>query len=174
MIFCAADALTLFATVLNPALLAMEETPVMCAIKLATAMVGITTAYLLLPAWSIVGASVGRACAIVLTAILQLLALKWKIRLKPDYRLIVKTLLAGTLVAVVVAGVQLLKYSEFMLPIYVIVGAVVYLMMLRLLRAVDADDFELLRRFLGKRLSFLAGLLEWTLLPSSPRERRLK
>ena len=174
MIFCAADALTLFATVLNPVLLAMEETPIICAIKVATTMVGVATAYLLLPTWSIVGASIGRACAIVLTAILQLLALKWKIRLKPDYSLIIRALLAGTLVAVVVGAVQLLIYSEFMLPIYVIVGAVVYLMALRLLRAVDASDFELLRRFLGKRLSFIAGLLERILLPSSPGEQRLK
>jgi len=60
-IFCAADAVTLFATVLGPALLALEETPIISAIRAITAAVGLTTAYLLLPVWGIVGASVARA-----------------------------------------------------------------------------------------------------------------
>ena len=171
MIFCAADAFTLFATVLYPALMAIEETAVVGEIRALTAVVGMVTAYLLLPAWGIAGASVGRACAIVLTAILQFFAVKRKISLRLDFQLIIKTLIAGTTAAAVVVAVQLLKYSEFMLPVYVTVGAAVYLMMLRLLRAVDANDFDLLRKFLGKRLALIANLLESLLLPSNPRER---
>ena len=171
MIFCAADAFTLFATVLYPALMAIEETAVVGEIRALTAVVGMVTAYLLLPAWGIVGASVGRACAIVLTAILQFFVVKRKISLRLDFQLIIKTLIAGTTAAAVVVAVQLLKYSEFMLPVYVTVGAAVYLMMLRLLRAVDANDFDLLRKFLGKRLALIANLLESLLLPSNPRER---
>jgi O-antigen/teichoic acid export membrane protein len=166
MIFCAADALTLFATALNPALMAMGETAVICAIKAVTAMVGLTAAYLLLPTWGIVGASAGRALTVILTAILQGLIITRKVRLKFDVRSIAKTLVAGTTTAAFVTSVELVHYDKFMLPIYVIVGTILYLVLLRFLRSVDANDLELLRRYLGKRLSPIAKILGLILLVS--------
>jgi hypothetical protein len=56
-------------------------------------------------------------------------------------------------------------YSKFLLPVYVLIGAVVYLILLRLLRAVDPADVSLLRGFLGPRLSLVSDMLSWVILP---------
>lgn len=170
MIFCAADALTLFATVLNPAFMTMEETMLICVIKGITAIVGLTAMYLLLPTWGIVGASAGRALTVILTAMLQGVLITRKIRLKFDVRSVVKILAAGISSAGVIVLLELVKYSKFMLPVYVIVGTFGYLILLRFLRAIDADDLELLRRFLGKRLLWFARLLDWILLASDKKD----
>jgi hypothetical protein len=58
-----------------------------------------------------------------------------------------------------------LWYSKFLLALYVLRGAVVYLILLRLLRAVDPADLSLLRGFLGPRLAPVSNMLSWALLP---------
>jgi len=51
--------------------------------------------------------------------------------------------------------------SKYLLPLYISVGGIVYLLMLRLLGAVKKEDLELLRRLLLKRISFVASALEF-------------
>jgi len=51
------------------------------------------------------------------------------------------------------------------LPFYVLIGGVVYLLMLRILKAVNRADMDLLQGFLGRRLGPLANFLGRILLP---------
>jgi len=50
-------------------------------------------------------------------------------------------------------------YSSFLLPAYVVLGLIVYLAALRLLKAVQEHDIELIRKYLGTRLGFASKLL---------------
>ncbi len=170
VIFSAADAVTAFATVLGPALLAMEETNAVAAIAAASAALGLGSAYVLLPEFGIVGASIGRAAAIILLAILQFLILKTMIRLQLDFRMVAKTIVAGATMAAVVVVVQMVGYSKFLLPLYAVIGVMIYLIMFRLLKVVDRDDLRLLRRFLGKRLWPVSDILGFILLDSASRD----
>ena len=63
--------------------------------------------------------------------------------------------------AAVLFAVQLIRYSKFMLPSYVLIGATVYLLMLRVLKVVNAEDLKLVRDFLGERLSVVSRILSW-------------
>jgi O-antigen/teichoic acid export membrane protein len=163
-IFSGAFALTVFATALGPIFLALEETNIAAMITGVTVVLGVALAYMLLPEWGIIGAAAARALAMILGTVLLILILSRKITLELDLRLVAKTLIAGTTMAAVVVAVQLVEYSKFMLPLYALVGTVVYLIMLRLLKTVDASDLNLLRRFLGKRLLLLSSILSWVLL----------
>ncbi len=51
-----------------------------------------------------------------------------------------------------------------MLPLYLLIGSVTYLVMLRLLKVVDRADMELVRAFLGKRLRMVSSCLNWILV----------
>jgi O-antigen/teichoic acid export membrane protein len=163
VIFCAADALTAFATVMTPALQALEDTMAIGVTVGVSVPVGLVIAYVLLPGWGIVGAAVGRASIIFLIAILQFLVIKRKISFRVDFRLVVKTLVAGTVMAAIVAAMQLVYYSKFLLPLYGLVGAVVYFFMLRSLKIVEPADLDLLRDFVGRKFSIVSGLLTWIL-----------
>jgi len=125
----------------------------------------LVVAYLLLPEFGMVGASVARALAIILVAALTVLVVSRKMALQVDIPAVAKNLFAGTVMAVVLVAFQVVVYSKFLLPVYVLIGAIVYLILLRLLRAVEPADLSLLRGFLGPRLSLVSNVLGWVLLP---------
>jgi O-antigen/teichoic acid export membrane protein len=168
-IFCAADAITVFATAVAPSLLALEETVTVGATTSLAVVVGIIIEYALMPHWGIIAASAGRAVIIILIAALQTLILRRKTPLQLDLRTVTRTLIAGGVMAVLVAVVQLIYYSKFLLPLYGLVGLVTYVVMLRLLRVVDRADVDLIRSVLGGRLSIVTRFLGWVLLPAERR-----
>lgn len=67
--------------------------------------------------------------------------------------------------ATVVTLIQLVRYSKLLLPVYLLIGTVTYLLMLRLVRAVEESDLNLLQGILGKRLTPLDNFLTWILIP---------
>lgn len=59
----------------------------------------------------------------------------------------------------VVIVFQMIFYSTFLLPIYVVVGGSVFFLALRLLRAINAEDLGLVEKFLGPRFRiFIEGI----------------
>jgi len=166
VILCTGDAITAFATGLGSVLLALGETMVAGVIGSANVIVSLAVGWVLVQEWGIVGVSVARAVSQIIGPGLVIFMLRrWRI-LDLDFGAIAKTFVAGTTMAIVLLAVQLVEYSKFMLPLYVLIGAVVYLVMLRLLKAVEVDDLNLLQRFLGKRLSRVGYILRWILLHS--------
>ena len=63
-------------------------------------------------------------------------------------------MMAGLLVLV-----QMVFYSNILLPAYIVLGGVIYLTTLRLLKAVQQHDIELIHKYLGTRLSFVSKIL---------------
>jgi len=167
MIFCAIDGLTAFGTAFGPALLALEETKEFTLVFSADVAVSITIAFMIIPHFGIVGAAFARGLAVCAAQVLFLLILRKKITLQMEFPIIVKTLIAGMTMAVVLLAAQYVHYSKYFLPAYVLIGGAVYLATLRLLKAVDLADVDLLRRFLGKRLIPISGILSWILLPTN-------
>ena len=72
-----------------------------------------------------------------------------------DVEALWKSWVASSVMAVAVLGLQFLLYSKYLLPLYVLGGGVVYLIMLRFLRAVRAHDIHLVKAFVGKRFERL-------------------
>lgn len=167
IILCAADALTAFGTAFGPALLAAGETNIILIVNSVCVTASFATAYTLLPVLGIVGAAIARDMAMIVSAVLCFLALRRKISLQIELTFVGKTFLAGTATAAVVTAIQLVEYSRFLLPIYCFIGAIVYLIMLRLLKLANAEDVDLLRRYLGKRLSPISSIISWIILPST-------
>jgi len=173
MVICCALGLVAFGTALGPLYWALEKTTLSAVITGLTILISLGAAYFLLPELGIVGAAISRAIAIILGAVFGVLFLRRKMTLDLDISIITRTIFAAIVMAAAVLGVQFLWYSKFLLPVYLSVGVVIYLAMLRLLNVVEAADLDLLRRFLGGRLSFISKILGLVLLPSAVRNSAL-
>jgi len=156
-------------TALPPVLLALGKTRLTATIMVVSVIISLAAAYVLLPTWGIVAASAARGLAMVISAVLTIYIVGKMIPLNLESRSILRTLFAGIVMAVVVYAVELVRYGKLLLPVYVAVGGVVYLVMLRVLRAVDIEDVELLRGLLGERFAPLCELFSWIV---APRPRR--
>jgi hypothetical protein len=72
--------------------------------------------------------------------------------------------IAGIAMVMTVLAIQILLYDEFLLPAYAVAGFMVYLVMLRLLKAVRKEDILLLESYFGGRLNLVTRLLARILL----------
>ena len=76
-----------------------------------------------------------------------------------DVEMAWKTLVASVAMALVLIAVQMAVYSRILLPAYVLLGAIVYVILLRVLKAIRDHDIELIERYLGARFGFVGRLL---------------
>jgi len=165
MILAGVLALTAFGSAIGPMLLALGQTRISSFITMLSVVLSLLIAFFLMPTMGMIGAAVARGFAMVIGTVLTLYFLRGKIKVKLDLEAITKSLAASTIMAAGVFAVQVLAYSKFLLPVYVLVGAVIYLISLRLLKAIRRADIDLIRRYLGRRLNFITNILEVILLP---------
>jgi O-antigen/teichoic acid export membrane protein len=152
-------ALTAFGSVLGTMLVALSETRMVMWITVASVLMAVASAYVLLPFFGITGASIARGLVMVASLALTIIVLKRKNAVSVDLETLWKTLVAGGVMAGVLVLVQMVVYSGILLPAYMVLGILVYLAALRLLKAVRAHDIELIHKYLGNRLGFVSKLL---------------
>ena len=137
-----------------------ERTKVSALLSLIVLSISVFLGILLLPSTGVLGATILRGVAMVLGLVLMLEVLR-RMRLFAvgfDFEALWKSWFASFIMAGAVLGFQLLLYSKYLLPLYILAGVVVYLVMLRFLRAVRAHDIHLVKVFVGKRFE---RLVEW-------------
>jgi len=170
MILSITYALVAFSLGLGPMLVALSETRFVMGITLTSVVFGIASAYILLPFTGIIGASIARGVALVVSVGLTLFVLRKGGAMSIDIEAVWKSLVAGAVMAIVLVAMQLIIYSRLFFPLYVLIGAVVYVMLLRGLNAVRKHDIELIEKYLGPRLSRAATLLKVILISASESE----
>lgn len=129
----------------------------------------VASAYVLLPLMGITGASIARGLVMVVSLGFTITALRRKNAVSIDLTTLWKTLVAGGVMAGVLVLVQMVFYSSFLLPAYMVLGIIIYLATLRLLKAVREHDIELMHKYLGTRLGFVSKALSTILVPAPRR-----
>jgi O-antigen/teichoic acid export membrane protein len=174
-------AFTAFGLGFSPLLTALAKTRTVSLITILSTILALISAYALLPFMGITGAAVARGVAALASLALTIYALKHIPVHAPsivqsrsprselnilniDGEMVWKTMMAGAVMACVLIAAQAVVYSRLLLPLYVLVGAIVYLISLRALNAVREHDVELIEKYLGSRLGFVARLLRAVLL----------
>jgi len=165
MILSMAFAVTIVGTALSPMLLALGETAASSLISIGSVALSLTVAFALVPLFGMVGAAVARGLSLIATTGLTILFLRRKLSLHLDLEAFSKSIIAGGTMAVVVMALQIWFHSRFLLLGCVLVGGVTYLVMLRLLKAAQPRDVDLINKYFGKRLAFIGSLLKTILLP---------
>ena len=159
MIMSGAFGLTVFGIALGPMLVALSRTRSALLITASSVLLALISAYVFLPIFGIMGAAIARGVAMVVSLGLTIVILRRDNAMLLDIEAIWKSVVAGAVMAAVLAFAQMLIYSRILLPAYMVLGAVVYLILLRMLKAVRRHDVELIERYLGPRLGFASRLL---------------
>jgi len=144
---------------LSPVFVVLEETGLYAVAIAIPLVVAVGFAWLTISTLGVVAASTGRGIGMVLNLLLCILLLRRKFPVTFDNSVIVKTFAAGVLMAVVILLMQQVAYSPILLPLYVIGGILTYLLSLRGLKAVTAEDMKLLGDVMGPRLGKVIQLL---------------
>jgi len=159
MVLSFAFGLTAVTLALTPMLTALAKTRELMWITVASTALGLFSAYIVLPFMGIVGASVARDIATFAILALTIFVLERVGAMGIDVEMAWKSLAAGAAMAAAIIAIQMLIYSRILLPVYVVIGVIVYMLLLRVLHAVRMHDIELIERYLGPRLEFVARLL---------------
>lgn len=160
-IIAIAMALTSGSVVVNNALLSLGLTRIFLLASIVAIVTDISVSLLLIGPFGNVGAAIARAS---LTGVLFLVPfhfLRRKVGHHLDKEAFIKSLASSLLMAIVVLLIQSVWMSKYLLPLYIAVGGIVYMLTLRLLGAIVKEDIELLRKLLPKRISFVASALKF-------------
>jgi O-antigen/teichoic acid export membrane protein len=145
--FCA----TLLANAFGNILLLLGMTATASSVAAASVIGSLGVAFLLLPQLGIDGAAVSRGVGMIVSFGLTLALARGRIRLPIDLEALWKSFTASLVMGSMVWLAQYLWYDRHLLPAYVVLGGCVYLIGLRLLRAVRPSDIHFAKQFLGKR-----------------------
>jgi len=137
-----------------------ERTKVSALLTSTTLSIGVFLGLLLVPSTGVIGAALLRGVAMVWGLVSMLLVLnRMKLfTISFDLEALWKSAVASSVMAVAVLGCQLIVYTKYLLPLYVLAGGFVYLVMLRFLRAVRVSDIDLIKALVGKRFE---RLVDW-------------
>jgi len=144
-----------FFTPLSAALATVGETVRVFRITLIAVVVDVLASILLIPNLSIVGAALGRALLFSASFAYGLLETKRVLKTRFDVEAAWKTILASIVMTFPVVAIQLWKTSILLIPVYLAVGAGVYVITIKILRLVDSTDILIAERILPKSLSFI-------------------
>jgi len=156
---------SIIALSLSPVLIVLNETVLAALTSILTIPLGVAVEFVLIPVLGILGASIARALSMLLSLLLTLYFVRRKITVKLDFQAILKSVLASGGMALAMEAFQLVYYSRFLLPVYLAVGFLVYLLGMRALKAVGTVDIDLLRHTLGPRFRGVCDLLSRVVIP---------
>jgi O-antigen/teichoic acid export membrane protein len=154
-----ASTASIVALSLSPILIVLNETLLAALTAILPLPFSVAVALISIPTLGILGAAIARGLSMVLGLLLTSYFVRRKISADLDYQAIIKSVAASGTMALTMEAVQLLYYSRFLLPLYLVVGALVYLLAMRALRAMNTADIELLRHTLGPRSGRISDLL---------------
>lgn len=163
-ILCFFFAISCIQTAFSGILLVLEQTWLSLGLTVLNMVLGIAFGVLLLPSLGIVGVSIARGLTLLSTLFTYTWVLRRKMNLTFDKEAFWKSFVASLFMITPLIVVQNLWSNTYLLPIYIGLGALAYIVMLRILKAIRQSDVELLKLYVGKRLEFLVKPFEVFLL----------
>lgn len=107
----------------------------------------------------IMGMAIIKAANIPLATILFSLYIKKIISVKVDKEAIFKSFISGFVMALVIKITETLLPGMYMFPIYIVVGGITYIIMLKLTKAINNEDIKLANEILGEKLNPILKIL---------------
>lgn len=126
-------------------------------VNVASVVGGLALSPVLLAALGVAGMALVRGVSMVISFALVFVILRRRIAVEVDVKAVWKSLASGLVMAAVVVLIEAVWFDERLLPLYVVAGGVVYALMLRSLKAVDAQDIGLVKLFLPDAFGGLIG-----------------
>ena len=145
-------------------LLVFNMTPTVLLINVAAIVGSMMMSPVLLPLFGVVGMAIIRGVAMIVSLVLTIFVLRKRIPIRFDNGAIWRSWAAALVMFGVVWFVGRIHFSSYLLPLYVVVGTIVYVVVLKLLRAVNKNDVRLIRSLLGERATVIVNIIERVLI----------
>ena len=160
------SALACGSVITNSVLLATGKTGIFSLVGILSVVADIVFAFLLIGPLGPVGAAIARSSVVLVQFIVPTVVLTKTLGQHLDLKSCAKSIVASSVSALAVLGVQAMSPSTSLLPLLaaVVVGGLVYLVMLRVLKALGRGDFMLLGSLLPKRTKKLVKVAETILI----------
>jgi O-antigen/teichoic acid export membrane protein len=152
-------ALTCQVYALSQIFVVLGKTTTSASITIASVSLPTFVGIVIIPYLGMPGGSVVRGLSLVFSLILSILVLRRFLKIRFDMQAFAHSWIASLAMAAIVLIAQQLFYSKYLLPLYIAIGAAVFVIMLRLLHAATPRDLELISDYLGPRMSFITRLL---------------
>jgi O-antigen/teichoic acid export membrane protein len=168
---------TLFGTVgvaITPAFYTMERTWAASLPAFASVVTDTLFSYILIASFGMgmIGAAMAKIIAAAVGFILGVILLRQFIRVKFDMEMLWKVTLACVVMIIALLGFDVLRqivigpphsflvFRLLLLPVYIVIGIIVYFLAIIALRAIRKEDIDLFREYLPGRLKKIAALVE--------------
>jgi len=125
-------------------------------------IVSVVSSLMLLPTLGFLGLNglaIMRGVSLLSTLLLTVYFLSKIVRVEIDKETFIKTLTSSVVMAAVVYLAQQVYYSKFLLPLYVLLGAAVYIAEVRAFRVLNHSDIHLLTQIFGEKNAVLIAKL---------------
>lgn len=120
---------------------------------------GMTVSLFLIPLIDVIGAALGRAVLLVLAFALLLVFARKSGKEILDKKVLMGTIFAASVAAIPVFILDHLFPVNYLLPIYLVLGIIVYLLMLRMILLVNRHDLEVIKMNSPKALSPIINMI---------------
>jgi O-antigen/teichoic acid export membrane protein len=137
----------------------MGKTGTSAFVTTGSVLISVLLGIVIVPHMGIVGASLARGLSIVMAFALSIPLLKKMLRISFDKRAYRSAWTASLFMTVTVVIFQSIFYSKYLLPLYILLGALVFVLGLKMLHAVNQEDLQLLSDFSGPKLRFIVKAL---------------
>lgn len=145
-------------------LLVYEMTPTSLLINLVSVGVSMAASTVLLPFLEVTGMAIVKGVAMIVSLALMIFALRRRVPIELDKEALWKSWTAATFMFLVVGVIEWIYLNQYLLPFYMFAGGVAYVTALKMLKAVNKSDIQLIRNLMGKRLSPIVNVLEKILI----------
>ncbi|UCG44710.1 MAG: oligosaccharide flippase family protein [Candidatus Bathyarchaeota archaeon] len=163
-ILCIFGGLSSLAASFSILLLVYDMTPTVLAVNITSVIGSVILLPVLLPSLGVVGMALAKGVATIIAFVLTVLLLRRRMSLQFDGEALWKSWAAAVAMFGIVWLLEYMYMSPYLLPLYVGVGGLVYVVGLRLLKAVRKGDVSLIRNLLGKRAAPIMNLAERILI----------
>lgn len=99
------------------------------------------------------GLAAMRGVSLLVTLLLTMFFLSKIVKFEVDKQALFKALISSTIMAIVVLAAQQIYYTMILFPVYVLLGATIYLGCIRFLKVLGESDIKLLESIMGKRIT---------------------
>jgi stage V sporulation protein B len=151
-------ALTSASVIIGNLLLSLGMTRTILEASVISVAIGAAVSALLVSPLGSIGAAIGRAALLSASFAYSAYTLRTAFGLYLDISAFKKSLICSGIMAIGVIIAQLLLSGKYMLPIYIAIGVIIYVLTLRISKALTYQDVQLLNEILPSRFHRLTDL----------------
>ena len=163
-VLCLFGAVGGLSAALDTLLLVYGMTPTILLINIASVGGSVAFSPILLSTLGATGMAIVKGVTMIISLTLTVFVLRRRMRIEFDKEALWKGCGAAIIMVVVVGLIEWMFFNPYLLPLYMVVGGVVYAVALKILRVVNEKDMLLIETLMGKRATSLVKVLKKVLM----------